>query len=652
MKILPSSRHAAFLPALPLAWLIVVMAALRLVAADPVRWNLESPEENRVFQRDDVGGADVVVAGAFPREAGVRPGDWVETRFQGDSRWRPTWSVAPGEAGFRVRTRLPAGFGVLFVRVRRGADILAVAERTVFVGEVFVVAGQSNSANHGEERQRPAMPLVMALGPGGWRLANDPQPGSSGDGGSMVPPLGDALSRELGVPVGFVSCGSGGTSVREWLPSGVLFDAPPTVMARVRRKGDAWESDGALYRQLVAKVRGLGPRGFRAVLWHQGESDANQADPSRTLRGDLYARFMSRLMEGVRAEAGWAVPWMVAQVSYHTPDDRGSEDLRRAQASLWESGLALQGPDTDALGERWRDGGGRGVHFNGAGLREHGRLWVERLAPWVRGLMKEGMDGEAARGRGGLGVCVPAPGWPALRAGRVETFLAGGRPAFVFLPEALQKEQPWVFYAPTLGGVPDEAERWMHEQFLAAGVAVAGVDVGEAYGSPAAHAAQEALHDEVRRRFGFRKQACLLGRSRGGLIVASWAAAHPSRVLGVAGIYPVFDLRSYPGLPAAAGSYGMTPEVLSSRLEGLNPVSMSGAIARAGIPALMVHGDQDKLVPLGPNTGAFVAGYEAAGRRDAARVIVLPGRGHDMDLGFFRSVELVRFVVERATSRR
>jgi hypothetical protein len=45
-------------------------------------------------------------------------------------------------------------------------------------------------------------------------------------------------------------------------------------------------------------------------------------------------------------------------------------------------------------------------------------------------------------------------------------------------------------------------------------------------------------------------------------------------------------------------------------------------------------------------------GYAAAGRGDLARLIVLPGRGHDMDLGFFRSIELVRFVVDRAMARR
>ncbi|MFM8359025.1 MAG: alpha/beta hydrolase, partial [Verrucomicrobiota bacterium] len=67
---------------------------------------------------------------------------------------------------------------------------------------------------------------------------------------------------------------------------------------------------------------------------------------------------------------------------------------------------------------------------------------------------------------------------------------------------------------------------------------------------------------------------------------------------------------------------------------------------------LLVHGDQDTVVPLEPNSGALVEGYATAGRAGLARLIVLPGRGHDMDLGFFRSGELVQFAVERARAGR
>ncbi len=68
-----------------------------------------------------------------------------------------------------------------------------------------------------------------------------------------------------------------------------------------------------------------------------------------------------------------------------------------------------------------------------------------------------------------------------------ESFLVEDRPAFVLLPpeEKQQTPQPWIMYAPTLPAYPDSHEKWMHEQFLAAGIAVAGIDAGEAYGSPA-----------------------------------------------------------------------------------------------------------------------------------------------------------------------
>jgi hypothetical protein len=42
-----------------------------------------------------------------------------------------------------------------------------------------------------------------------------------------------------------------------------------------------------------------------------------------------------------------------------------------------------------------------------------------------------------------------------------------------------------VWYAPTLPNLPGPEERWMFEKFRAAGIAVAGIDAGESYGSPA-----------------------------------------------------------------------------------------------------------------------------------------------------------------------
>ncbi len=121
--------------------------------------------------------------------------------------------------------------------------------------------------------------------------------------------------------------------------------------------------------------------------------------------------------------------------------------------------------------------------------------------------------------------------------------------------------QPWIFYAPT-SPYPDSHEKWMHERFLDAGVAVAGIDVGEAYGSPKGRALFTALYRELTEKRGFATKPCLLGRSRGGLWVTSWAVENPEKVAGIAGIYPVFDLRTYPGLATAAPAFGLTPEAL------------------------------------------------------------------------------------------
>ena len=41
---------------------------------------------------------------------------------------------------------------------------------------------------------------------------------------------------------------------------------------------------------------------------------------------------------------------------------------------------------------------------------------------------------------------------------------------------------PWVWYAPTLPGLPGQEERWMFEKLLVAGIAIGGVDVRESYG--------------------------------------------------------------------------------------------------------------------------------------------------------------------------
>lgn len=347
---------------------------------------LTAPLDYQVVQRSSPGKGLLRIVGELSEEVPAADAG-IEVRLVGDAKqtaWQHINSVK-GRKVIGVFEAPAGGWWKLEVRVsHRGKQIARGSVPHVGVGEVFVVAGQSNSANHGEEKQTPQTGRVAAFDGKGWRLALDPQPGASGGGGSFIPPLGDALVKKFDVPIGFVACGIGATSVREWLPKGATFPNPPTITNRVERLPDGkWASKGAAFEMFVTRMNALGPQGLRAVLWHQGESDANQKDPARTLPGKLYRAHLEQLIRESRRAIGWDAPWFVAQASYHVPGDEGSDDIRAAQASLWKDRIALEGPDSDALKGDLRERNGQGVHFSGKGLREHAANWAEKIIPWL-----------------------------------------------------------------------------------------------------------------------------------------------------------------------------------------------------------------------------------------------------------------------------
>jgi len=231
-----------------------------------------------------------------------------------------------------------------------------------------------------------------------------------------------------------------------------------------------------------------------------------------------------------------------------------------------------------------------------------------------------------------------------------ESFTIHDRPAFIYLPEQSKRStpQPWIFYAPTLPAYPDQAERWMHEQFLAAGIAVAGVDVGEAYGSPLSHPIFNAFYEELTAKRGFATKPCLFGRSRGGLWVSSWAIAHPDRVAGIIGIYPVYDFRTYPKIENAAPAYGVSPEKLTERNAQWNPIERIEVLAKAKIPITIIHGDEDVVVPLKENSQELLRRYERVGEGALVNLIVVKGQGHNFWEGFFKEQRLVDFAIQQA----
>jgi len=357
-------------------WAAAVAAAV--AAADPAI-TLRSPMDYQVFQRDTRARGNVLVSGQARAEC-----DRVEARLTGD--WAPvTFDRTAGT--FQAEVAAAAGgFYRLEVRLLlQGKQVAQTSVAHVGVGEVFVIAGQSNATNYGEVRQQTKSGMVTAFSGDDWRLANDPQPGvqDNSGSGSFIPAFGDALYEKYRVPIGVACVGHGSTSVRQWLPKGERMTVEPAMTRFVTAVGPGvWESGGQLFDGMMRLVRQLGPQGFRALLWHQGESDAHQT-PGHDITAAEYRRMLELVIRASRREAGWDFPWMVAQASYHTPDDPSCPPIREAQASLWKAGMALEGPDTDQLTGDNRQNGGRGVHFSDKGLQAHGRLWAEKVEQWL-----------------------------------------------------------------------------------------------------------------------------------------------------------------------------------------------------------------------------------------------------------------------------
>ena len=226
-----------------------------------------------------------------------------------------------------------------------------------------------------------------------------------------------------------------------------------------------------------------------------------------------------------------------------------------------------------------------------------------------------------------------------------EVFKLNGHDAFVIVPERWEASEtkPWVWYAPTLKPYPSTAEKWMFERFLSKGIAIAGIDVGESYGSPKGRAAYDEFYHYLIESKKFQQKPCLLARSRGGLMLYGWATDNPESVSGIAGIYPVCNIASYPGIEKACGAFELTADQLTADLAKYNPIDRLDRLAKAQVPIFHIHGDSDRVVPLDKNSAIVAERYKKLGGQMTLEVI--KDGGHDMWDGWFKSEKLVQFVL-------
>ena len=218
------------------------------------------------------------------------------------------------------------------------------------VGEVFVIAGQSNAGGHSEELTRVEDPESRVVAydvlKREWRVANDPQP-HAGPGGTIWLSMCNALLPVIEVPIGLINVAVASTSSSQWLPGSELYG----------RLADAGKNIGL----------------FRFVLWQQGESDVIKKVPTNE-----YVKNMSSIRRGLQKHWRFQPPWLLAKSTLHPTvyiDPLHESRIRAAINLLWRQDGFRPGPDTDLLAGENRGGPATRRHFSAVGQKRAGLMW-------------------------------------------------------------------------------------------------------------------------------------------------------------------------------------------------------------------------------------------------------------------------------------
>ena len=281
-------------------------------------------------------------------------------------------SFLPGSSAFEGQVSVSAGWYRLDVRATANNTVIAQTQvNRVGVGEVFVVAGQSNVYGHIQRVLPSYEDRVSCVDFQQDSLSDQLLPlqfshityGSSI--GPSQPPhlwsmLGDKLVKRLNVPVLFLGAALGGSSSTEWQQGAIGNLGTTTNSAVYRRLGEA-------LLHYVTRT------GARAVLWHQGETDTYNGTSYQT-----YYNNLNTVLQKSRQQLGASpIAWMISRVSYNS--SQTSPAVISAQNQLISSlSNVFPGPASDSI--VGPDNRPDYIHMKGPGLTRFINSWDQALS--------------------------------------------------------------------------------------------------------------------------------------------------------------------------------------------------------------------------------------------------------------------------------
>ena len=244
-------------------------------------------------------------------------------------------TVADATGRWRVVLPAMAAAGPATLTVRGTS---AVVIRDVVVGDVWLVAGQSNLEWPLAKTVGAAEVIAAADLP--WlrhlkvphRVAGDPtrdlsapwvvsSPQTAGGFSAVAFHFVRQLYRDDSVPVGLLNASRGGSVIEAWLGPSALAATPHTV------PGGPLPSDARPSGLYHGMVHLLLPAALRGVDWYQGESNV--------LRPAEYAGLLKSLIAGWRVDfADPGLPFLVVQLPNYADGKFPWWQLRAAQAQV------------------------------------------------------------------------------------------------------------------------------------------------------------------------------------------------------------------------------------------------------------------------------------------------------------------------------
>ena len=356
-------------------FLLTILLGYLGVGTTVAQFSIATPANRVVYQRTAQNNAAVPIAGSCPKQATRVEAQAVTIGSgQGSAVTWQTIDSNPQNGFFQGTITLSGGWYRLEVRAWAGNDQIAAGSvDRLGVGEVFIVAGQSNAAGGFQPTPGAADDRVSVVDYGDSDLteSNFPLMFSHADAGRRVGPynplyiwgmLGDRLAQRLNVPILFYGAAYGGANSNVW-----------RISANGQNPGGQPGSLLFPYRCIGAALEHYVRRtGIRGILWHQGESDNGfQSEQA-------YFDNVKTVVEQARQQSGLArLPWMVSRVSFinNTTD---ANIINAQNRLIREIDQVFAGPATDDL--TGPDNRFDGLHFGGQGLTRLTDRWEQSLS--------------------------------------------------------------------------------------------------------------------------------------------------------------------------------------------------------------------------------------------------------------------------------